>query len=430
MSDRNAGGPPRPEVSVGRRRFLRGTAVGLGGAVAGAGLVRGADADAAVTPSAVGEEANADGPVIPFHGSRQAGILTGKQQSACFLSFDIVSDTHQELVDVMRTLTDRARFLTTGGLPPSLGITAPTADSGILGPRVPADGLTVTVGVGASLFDDRFGLAGRRPRRLRTMPTFPNDDLDPTWCHGDLSLQICADHTDTVLHALRDVARHTRGAMQVRWRMDGFGSPSRPTGTSRNLLGFKDGTANPDVHDRSLMNALTWVGSRSGEPDWAVGGSYQVIRLIRMLVEFWDRVSITEQQRIFGRDKATGAPLDGKREFDAPNYLLDPNGDSMPLDSHIRLANPRTKQTDDQRLLRRSYNYDLGMDSNGNLDMGHVFCCYQQDVRRQFEAVQQRLADEPLVDYVSPFGGGYFFALPGVRDSEDWLGRGLLARQR
>ncbi|GEC03973.1 iron-dependent peroxidase [Streptomyces spinoverrucosus] len=401
---------------VGRRGFLASAA-----AVAGAGLVA-ADHGAASAAAQAHESAS-----VSFHGRHQAGITTPAQRASAFVSFDVTAENRRELADLLRTITDRARFLTAGGSPDPLGITAPPSDSGTLGPDVPADGLTVTVGAGASLFDDRYGLASRTPRQLTTMPSFPDDDLDAAWCHGDLSVQFCAASPDAVLHALRDVARHTRGGMQVRWRMDGFVSPPRPSGTPRNHMGFKDGTANPDVRDAREMDRLVWVGEGSGEPDWATGGSYQVVRLIRMLVEFWDRVSITEQERMFGRARDTGAPLDGRHETDAPRYAQDPQGDVIPLDSHIRMANPRTPDTADQRILRRAYNYDRGMDSNGNLDMGLLFCCYQQDLARQFETVQKRLAGEPLVDYITPFGGGYFFALPGVRDDTDWLGRVLLA---
>ncbi|PKV97053.1 deferrochelatase/peroxidase EfeB [Amycolatopsis echigonensis] len=385
-------------MTLGRRAFLRGAAA----AGAGAGLV------------GLSGSATAARGAVPFHGSRQTAVLAEPARHSVVAAFDVVAENRAELTDLLKQLTARARFLTSGGAPASVGITGPPADSGVLGPEVPEGQLSVLVGAGASLFDDRYGLAARKPPKLKQMPTFPDDALDPQWCHGDLSLVLNAAEPDTVLHALRDIARSTRGGMQLRWKIDGFTSPPRPAGTPRNLLGFKDGTANPGP---SEADSLVWTDD---------GGSYQVVRLIRMLVEFWDRVSLSEQENMIGRRRDTGAPLDGAAEQDVPRYAEDPIGTVIPLTSHIRLANPRTPQTDGQRILRRAVNYDRGVDSNGNLDMGLVFTCYQRDLEQQFEAVQKRLAGEPLTDYVSPFGGGYFHLFPGVTDPADHYGRALL----
>ncbi len=74
--------------------------------------------------------------------------------------------------------------------------------------------------------------------------------------------------------------------------------------TPINLLGFKDGTANPDSEDKPLMDEAIWVTADQQEPAWAVGGSYQAMRIIPFHVEFWDRTPLKEQQTIFGRHKA------------------------------------------------------------------------------------------------------------------------------
>ena len=357
-----------------RRNFLRGAISGAAGtALAGGVLIGGAKADADAATAATGGGGQAAEPSYPFHGAHQAGVLTpgpaAKQAFTCAAAFDCVAGGQAGLTGLLRTLTTRARFLTSGGTPPDLGVGQPPSDSDVLGPTVPADGLTVTLSVGSSLFDDRYGLTSRKPLKLTPMRVFPNDALEPAWLHGDLLVQLCANHPDAIHHAIRDITRHTRGGMALRWKIEGYNSPPRPSGTSRNLLGFKDGTANPTG---ATATSLVWVDDPA-EPAWARNGSYQVVRLIRMLVEFWDRVSIHEQENMFGRRRDSGAPLDGNAEFDPPDYKADPRGTVIPLDSHIRLANPRTPATANQRLIRRSYNYDLGVELNGNLQAGHIF---------------------------------------------------------
>lgn len=417
MTDRRSG--------LSRRGFIAG-ALGTGAAVgAGAAL-----AGCSSPESATARPAPA---FVPFEGPHQTGITALPiPERGLVASFNVLSPDREALIEAFRELSDEIRALMAGTPPEQRDPAYPPADSGILGEAPPPDNLSVVVGVGASLFDKRFGLADRKPRELETMPFLANDRLDPKLSHGDLSLIIEAEHTDTVIFALRQLMRRTRRHLVLRWMIDGYargigaGQVSH-TATPRNLLGFKDGTANLDVSDEALMNRHVWVGPDDGEPDWAVGGSYQAIRIIRMFVEFWDRARLAEQEKLIGRVKSSGAPLGMTDEFADPDYAEDPDGKRIPLDAHIRLANPRTPETEENLILRRGFNYSRGFDGAGRLDQGLAFVAYQRSLEKGFLTVQRRLKGEPLEEYILPVGGGFFFMLPGVVGEDRYLGDQLLS---
>jgi deferrochelatase/peroxidase EfeB len=417
-----------------RRTFLTRSAAILGaGGVGGVGALAraGSRAQGAATtePSAAEESSVSQAQLMqrePFDGPHQAGILTPAPAQATFAALDSIAPDRITLEETLKALSRRARELTAGGPIPLLEADAPPADSGILGPVNDPDVLTVTIAFGASLFDGRYGLAAQRPSELVNMPTFPIDDLDPAQSHGDVLLQICAHQRDTVAHTLRELLRTVRGSLQLRWNIDGFsGAPRGPSPHSspRNLFAFRDGTANPPTSDAALMNELVWTGG--GEPAWAAGGTYQVVRIIRQHVEFWDRVALNEQEEMIGRVRDSGAPLGGSDEFEDPRYDLDPDGKRIKLTAHIRLANPRTPATADQRILRRGFNYTRGFDEAGALDQGLIFVAFNQSPTRQFATIQKRLLTEPMVDYITPVGGGYFFVPPGAEGQAEWVGSGL-----
>jgi deferrochelatase/peroxidase EfeB len=423
MSNKNDAAQPS------RRRLLQGLGM-LGGAAALSGgcPFHTATADS-FSPGTVAPDARLQ--AQPFYGAHQAGIVTPQQASMMLVAFDVLAADRSDLERLFRLLTQRFAFLTQGGPAPAVtNPQLPPMDSGILGANIAPDNLTMTLSVGSSLFDERFGLSTQKPTQLQVMTRFPNDSLDAEQCHGDLLLQICANTQDTVIHALRDIIKHTPDLLAVRWRRDGFiadhAARSNGQETPINLLGFKDGTANPDTHNPALMNQLLWVTDEQQEPAWTRGGSYQAVRIIRFRVEMWDRTPLGEQQTIFGREKLSGAPLGMKNEHDVPDYSKDPDGDVIALDAHIRLANPRTAETDSSLMLRRGYSYSSGITGSGQLDMGLLFVCYQHDLAKGFITVQQRLNGEALEEYIRPIGGGYFFALPGVTDENHYLGQPLL----
>ncbi len=408
---------------ISRRAFIAGAGgIAIGAGAFGAGWAAGASS----------EEGVPAGDLLPFRGAHQVGITTHPAPSRGLMaSFTVLARDKPHLVEMFQELSDEVEGLMSGRPIEVRDRAYPPTDSGILGPDPAPDDLSVVVSVGASLFDDRYGLADRRPRELEIMPFLANDRLDPDRSHGDLLLTIQAQHPDTVLFALRQLMRRTRRTLTLKWVVEGFNRRSnagdRTTGSPRNLLGFVDGTANLET-TATLLDRHVWTDAAAdGEPEWTTGGSYHVVRVIRMLVEFWDRTPLAEQEALIGRRKDTGAPLDGVHETDVPDYAADPEGKQTPLDAHIRLANPRTPETEANLILRRGFSYTRGYDGAGQLDQGLAFVSYQRSLETGFLAVQARLTGEGLEEYIRPEGGGFFFALPGAREGGGYLGEPLVS---
>ncbi|MGA4842355.1 iron uptake transporter deferrochelatase/peroxidase subunit [Streptomyces sp. G45] len=395
----------------------------------GAGLALGAAAaGGAVALARPGEQAAAapDGAAVPFHGAHQAGIATPVQDRLHFAAFDVKTGDRAEFVALLKEWT-RAAERMTAGKPVGAGAVgglaeAPPDDTGEALGLKPSR-LTLTVGFGPSLFErygEEFGLKGRRPKALVDLPKFPGDNLDKARGGGDLCVQACADDPQVAVHAIRNMERIGFGRVSVRWSQLGFGKTSSTTPeaqTPRNLMGFKDGTRNVSGTDRAALARHVWVGAKDG-PDWMVGGSYLVARRIRMHIETWDRASLQEQEDVFGRDKAEGAPVGRAKEHDQP-FLK-----AMKPDAHVRLAHPDSNGG--ATILRRGYSFTDGTDGLGRLDAGLFFLAYQRDVREGFIPVQRSLAaKDALNEYIQHVGSAVFAIPPGVRDKDDWWGRAL-----
>ena len=300
---------------------------------------------------------------VPFHGSHQAGITTPTQDHLVFATFDVVG-SRDDLQGLLSTWGMVAPILAEGRpVPTAWDDTYPPSDTGEATGLAPS-GLTLTFGYGPSLFDARFGLSRRQPRVLHPVPILPGDALDPATSNGDLCIQACADDPMVAFHAVRNLTLLGQGTVVLRALQIGTGRTSTTSAsqtTERNLLGFKDGTNNLTGSDTALLKRWVWVDPGDDQP-WMGGGTYLVARRLRMDLEAWSSLPLTDQEQVIGRFRASGAPLTGTTEHAAPDLAAQgPHGDPIiPANSHIRIAAPTTNNG--IHLLRRGYNFIDGLD--------------------------------------------------------------------
>jgi deferrochelatase/peroxidase EfeB len=448
------------KLRASRRGFFAATA-GLV-AAAGAGFGAGAATEALAEPKARRPDARDAEQTEAFWGPHQGGIVTPAQSHTYFAAFDLVTAKASDVVNLLRAWTSAAARMAAGdtaqplgeGLKPAVtrenGQAQTTSDDSYETPDpgtsaadtgealglAPAR-LTVTFGFGAGLFTkegkDRYGLAARRPDGLVDLPRFVGDQLVEAHTGGDLSVQACADDPQVAFHAVRQLTRLADNVAQIRWVQTGFIPSFGGKETPRNMMGFRDGTSNPSIADPKAMQQFVWVGEEG--PDWMRGGSYLVVRRIRIALEHWDRMQVAFQEQTVGRHKYSGAPLGKKNEFDPLDLdATDKDGNPViPDTAHVRLATAASN--DGAQILRRPYSYNDGVNFTAErwppwrqgieYDAGLFFLAYQRDPRTGFIKIFDRMAKlDMLNQFVTHVGGGLFACPRGPAEGE-FIGQSL-----
>ncbi|OYD72227.1 UNVERIFIED_ORG: deferrochelatase/peroxidase EfeB [Burkholderia sp. CF145] len=420
--------PSRP----GRRGFLK---AGGAAVAAGAGLATSGVTHAALTRTHADDVQRQ---IEPFYGAHQGGVVTPQQSHSYVAAFDLKTDKREEVIALLREWTQAAARMTQGKPAGSLETAddKPAADSAdVLG--LGASSLTITFGFGSGLFTsrdgkDRDGLASKRPAALVDLPRFNGDQLIAEKTGGDLFVQACANDAQVAFHAVRQLARMGYGAIQMRWGQAGF--LSGPKGqTPRNLMGFKDGTNNPSTAKPPLMNQFVWASAADAQ--WMQGGTYTVVRRIRITLEHWDQMELGFQEQVFGRHKYSGAPIGQKNEFDAVDLkAADKDGNPViPDNSHVRLSNQANNAG--AQILRRSYSYNDGTNfyierwppwrQETEYDAGLIFIAHQADPRTGFIPINEKLSKFDVMNQFTTHIGSAIFAVPPGAREGSYVGAGL-----
>ncbi|GHH38318.1 iron uptake transporter deferrochelatase/peroxidase subunit [Streptomyces candidus] len=416
--------PENTEAPGLSRRRLLGTAGAAGAAGLALGAVGGAGVAAAVNSDGEGPAAltSVGATEVMFHVKHQAGITTPLQSRGHLIAFDLAPGAgRKEATALLRRWSHVAKQLMAGR---SLAgdDTEVARDAG-------PSSLTLTFGFGRTFFD-RTGLTAQRPMELDPLPDFSSDHLDPRRSNGDLWVQIGADDALVAFHALRAVQKEAGEAARVRWQMNGFnrspGATASPM-TTRNLMGQVDGTGNPKPSEPDFDKRI--FVPESGRPagqEWMAGGSYAVVRRIRMLLDDWEKLPRGDQEAVIGRRKKDGAPLTGGDEFTEPDLAkAGPDGQLViAADAHSRISAP--EQNGGAAMLRRPFSYHDGISADGTPDAGLLFICWQADPLRGFVPVQRKLdRGDALSRFIRHEASG-LFAVPGGPGEGEYVGQRLL----
>jgi putative iron-dependent peroxidase len=318
-------------------------------------------------------------------GESQA-VLAPLTEAAIFLVLTVDAGSEDAVRDVLADV---------GGLRRSVGF------------RIPEGELSCVVGLGSELWDRLIGAP--RPAGLHPFPGFAGARHTAVATDGDLLFHLRAHRLDLCFELAQRLMERLAGHARVIDEVHGFRSFD-----DRDLLGFVDGTENPEGAD--AVGAVV-VGDE--DPRFA-GGSYVVVQKYLHDLAAWDALAIEEQERAIGRTKLS--------DLELPD-------DVKPADSHVALTTIVDADGEERQIMR--FNMPFGTVGAG--EFGTYFIGYA----RSPDVIEQMLANmfvgkppgnhDRILDFSTAVTGTLFFVptvdlledLPAPASAEDRRSLGI-----
>jgi porphyrinogen peroxidase len=253
-----------------------------------------------------------------------------------------------------------------------------------VGFRIPEGELSCVVGIGADLWDRLFA-GSPRPARLHRFIPVAGAKHAAVSTPGDLLFHIRAHRLDLCFELAQRLTNRLSGFVRLVDEVHGFRSFDE-----RDLLGFVDGTENPEGEEAS---AAVTIGAE--DPVFA-GGSYVIVQKYLHDLTTWDRLPVEQQELIVGRTKLS--------DIELPD-------DVKPSNSHVALNTIVGEDGEERDIVR--FNMPFGRVSDA--EFGTYFIGYASDPSVTEQMLSNMFVGNPpgnydrILDFSTAVTGALFF---------------------
>ena len=266
------------------------------------------------------------------------------------------------------------------------------ADLGVIKPALTklrhecdSEGVQLCIMFGPTLLAD---LTNDIPADFQPYPGYSSGDgKEAKATQEELLIWVHSDHKDRNWHTQYNYRTAVAGHMNV----------ARETiawiyGASLDLTGFIDGTGNPEPENQRAAAIVP-----DGSP--GAGGAFAIAQRWVHDLNYFNGLSLEDQQNLFGRTKKDSQRLDKQ----VPTSHL----------SHVELRDGETADASKAKrneIVRRSTPYALHDGTVGLYFLG--FCKDQAPLRERMEAIygMNGQVRDALTDYSTPASGSFYFA--------------------